>query len=83
MKSSMVSALYRSPPGVVGSINGVLPEKVRNSAHRSSAVERRRLSAAALARDWNESRSAATLCACSAVGAPCSHSSSLLAPRAP
>eukprot|EP00965_Chrysotila_dentata_P084112 2776642-Pleurochrysis_carterae.AAC.1 len=49
-KSSMVSPLYRSPPGAAGSTNGVLPEKVRNSAHRSSAVEMQRLSAASLAR---------------------------------
>eukprot|EP00965_Chrysotila_dentata_P002800 91010-Pleurochrysis_carterae.AAC.1 len=81
--SSIVSALYISPPLVVGSTKGVLPENVRNSAHRSSAVERRRLSAASLARAWNDARSASTRRACSVVGSPRSHSSPLLAPRTP
>eukprot|EP00965_Chrysotila_dentata_P024160 800607-Pleurochrysis_carterae.AAC.2 len=81
--SSIVSALYISPPLAVGSTKGVLPENVRNSAHRSSAVERRRLSAASLARAWNDARSASTRRACSAVGLPRSHSSPLFAPKTP
>eukprot|EP00965_Chrysotila_dentata_P050637 1678536-Pleurochrysis_carterae.AAC.1 len=58
--SSIVSPLYSSPPGASGSTKGRRLANARNSAHQSSAVASRRLSAASRARARNDARSAST-----------------------
>eukprot|EP00965_Chrysotila_dentata_P083809 2766236-Pleurochrysis_carterae.AAC.1 len=82
-KSSNVSPLYSSPPGAAGSTKRRRFANARNSAHQSSAVASRRLSAASRARARNEALSASTRCTCFVVGSPCSHSSTRRSVSAP